>query len=334
MLQDFQQFTASSLLTSMSHSHSASCVSLPVTLLPVTPLNVPRRKTQSATLHAGELPAVDAALSRPAFSRATSSPAPPPAFSWGSRWSSDDYAPSWATSRNAVDVDLPTGRKIRPLPRIPPAPKSAPPVPRRTVSQASLRPLPSLPELAVTPASPLTPAPFVPQSSAHLAPPPSTLPPPRPFASISLRLDTSPDALAPRVVAPPSPPPSPCPSIPQPPTPTTARRRRMSKLRRHLGESVELDLSPDSDKTSDGDQETSAFAQTIVAVKKLLDLDANDSDPSSDEDEDEYSLVFVLGQAQRVVPVKRYSRKWIRERGSKRWIEENYSDLLRDLRAL
>ncbi|KAJ7028718.1 hypothetical protein C8F04DRAFT_1118471 [Mycena alexandri] len=320
MFQDSGSSQPSNLLASMSHSDTMSCAPLPVDLLPVTPLNLSRRKTLSATLQARELPALNAASSRPVHSRAVSS--------------------SWASSRKghpiSIDVDLGATRKIRPLPRIPPAPRSAPPVPRRTVSQASLRPLPSLPELAVTPATPLSPLPYVPQSSAHLSPPTSTVPSPHRFASISLRLDTSPDALAPRAVTPlPTPPPSPCPSIPQPPTPDTAHRRRISKLRRHLGESVELELSPDGDRIFGGDRKTNAFAQTVVAVKKLLDLDANDSDPSSDEDDDDqYSLVFNLGQAHRVIPVKRYSRKWIREQGGERWVEENYSDLLRDLRAL
>ncbi|KAJ7164911.1 hypothetical protein C8R46DRAFT_1351675 [Mycena filopes] len=286
-------------------SHPAPLAPLPVELLPVSPLNVPRRKTLcTATVRAGEPPAYDATTM--AHSRAVSS--------------------SWATPRRRlpISIDVSSGavRKIRPLPQIPPVPMSAPPGPRRQISQPSLRPLPSLPELAVTPASPSSPLAHVPQSSAHLSPPPSRNGTPHRFASISLRLDTSPRALAPPPLSaplaapvaaplPPSPPPSPpCPSIPQPPSPATAHQRRMSKLRRHLGES------------------------TIVAVKKLLDLDANDSDSSSEEDEEEYSLVFNLGHARRAVPVKRYSRKWIREQGGERWVEENYSDLLRDLRAL
>ncbi|KAJ7178023.1 hypothetical protein C8R46DRAFT_668485 [Mycena filopes] len=307
-------------------SHPAPLAPLPVELLPVSPLNVPRRKTLcTATVRAGEPPAYDATTM--AHSRAVSS--------------------SWATPRRrlpiSIDVSPGAVRKIRPLPQIPPVPMSAPPGPRRQISQPSLRPLPSLPELAVTPASPSSPLAHVPQSSAHLSPPPSRNGTPHRFASISLRLDTSPRALAPPPLSaplaapvaaslPPSPPPSPpCPSIPQPPSPATAHQRRMSKLRRHLGESVELDLFLDP---ADRKRKSDIYAQTIVAVKKLLDLDANDSDSSSEEDEEEYSLVFNLGHARRAVPVKRYSRKWIREQGGERWVEENYSDLLRDLRAL
>jgi hypothetical protein len=41
------------------------------------------------------------------------------------------------------------------------------------------------------------------------------------------------------------------------------------------------------------------------------------------------------GQALRGPPLKRLSRKWIREgQDGQRWVDENYANILRDLRAL
>ncbi|KAJ7672599.1 hypothetical protein DFH06DRAFT_96843 [Mycena polygramma] len=297
----------------------ATCCPLPVNLLPVAPLNVPRRQTLgTTTVREGS------AMNAAAHSRFASS--------------------SWATRPQLITIDVSpeTRRKIRPLP-IPPTPKSAPP-PRRQISNASLRPLPCVPESAgisvsVTPASPLSPPTPVVRSNDHLSAP-LTLPPPRRFASLSLRLQTSPDALS--SCAPDTPLSAPsAPLIPEPPTPNTARRRRFSKLRRHLGESVQLDLFPEAgsrDNLFGTKREADIYSQTAVAVRKLLELesgDESDSDTSSEEeDEDEYSLVFTHGQAHCAIPLKRFSRKWIREKGGERWVEENYSDILRDLRSL
>ncbi|KAJ7130234.1 hypothetical protein C8R44DRAFT_775152 [Mycena epipterygia] len=298
-----------------------------VDLPPVTPLNVPRRRTL-CTDRIPQLPPSD------------------PAALGHSRIASS----SWATRRTGavpitIDVGSDARPKIRPLP-IPPAPKSAPPLPRRHTSHTSLRPLPCVPEsvvsVSVTPASPLSPPTPVVRSTAHLAPP-FTLPPPTRFASISLRLNTSPDALEPRESTPPLPSPPPRASpITEPPSPNTARQRRMSRLRRHLDESVQLELLPDRvDKgTVFGDMHAAVdiysdiYSQTVVAVRKLLELDADDEDTSSDDDDDEYSLVLTHGQANRTIPVKRHSRKWIREKGGERFVEENYGNILRDLRAL
>ncbi|KAJ7253057.1 hypothetical protein B0H12DRAFT_1233764 [Mycena haematopus] len=316
-------------------SHVASCTPLPVDLPPVTPLNVPRRQSLS-TETVGAESAYAAAHSRLASA-------------------------SWATRLPSITIDVSSEArpKIRPLP-IPP--KSAPPVPRRQVSQNSLRPLPCVPKSAtgvtvsVTPATPLTPTMHVVQSITHLSPPPTVTLPQR-FASLSLRLDTSPDALRPRNSDPtpsfPSPsipelssdalhprtadptPSSPSPSIPEPPSPSTAHRKRLSKLRRHLGESVPLELLPVAGRADRASREKHVYSQTVIAVKKLLDLDGDDSDTTSEDEEDRYSLVFTHGQTHRTIPVKRYSRKWVRENsGGDRWVEENYSNILRELRAL
>jgi hypothetical protein len=103
---------------------------------------------------------------------------------------------------------------------------------------------------------------------------------------------------------------------------------------------VELELlldTRDKDNVLVGKRgSTDIYSQTVIAVKRLLDLDDADSDISSEDgfEDDEYSLVFTHERAQCAIPVKRYSRKWIREKGGERFVEENYSDILRDLRAL
>ncbi|KAJ7075128.1 hypothetical protein B0H15DRAFT_956782 [Mycena belliarum] len=243
----------------------------------------------------------------------------------------------------SIDVNAPPRVKIRPLPPIPPSPKSPPPF-RRQVSQPSLRPLPSVPEapvsFSITPATPLPPLSPLVQSSTHLAPP-VVLAPVRRFASISLRLNTSPDALASRASKSmlPSPPHSPGFLVPEPPSPATAKRKRISKLRRHLGESVAFELFPESDSTSP--KGADLHSQTVFAVKKLLALSdgdaGSDNSDSSDEegDEDNYSLMLITHDAEPLsVPVRRHSRKWIREKGGERWVEENISNILRELRSL
>ncbi|KAJ7507207.1 hypothetical protein B0H11DRAFT_2219040 [Mycena galericulata] len=315
---------------------SSSRPPLPITRQHVSPLALPRhRYFSTAVLLSGH------------HSRAVSS-------SWTPRCRSD-------STPLHIDVAAEPRPKVRPLPQIPITPKSAPPNPRRHT--APLRPLPRVPEasvapelddspisVSVTPASPMGPESPIVRSTTHLSPP-RTLPTPRRFASLSLRLDPSPDALAPRVPPPslPNPPPAtPAAPIhvqmPVPPSPNTARRRRISKLRRHLGESIALELFPDP-RRRDSVLESDICLQTAIAVQKLLEVDASDADdsaPSSDDgdgdddddDDDGYSLVLAHEQASRSIPVKRYSRKWIREKGSKQWVEENYSDILRDLRAL
>ncbi|CAK5278347.1 unnamed protein product [Mycena citricolor] len=338
----------------MSLAFDLSQPPLQVNLPPVRALNVPRRLTFPAA-------AEPLSVSR---TRYTSAP--------------------WHAHKPPlrVDVDAASARpRVRPLPQIPvsPAPKSAPAGPRRQMSHNSLRPLPSVPELrptppcppaavmfSVIPATPIPPPTPIttprPDPDANLGASTSTLLvpareislPPR-FASLSLRLDTSPDALQPAMheihqsskplpVVPASPV-STCSIIMEPPTPTTAHRKRVSKLRRHLGESIQLELFPPDAKGVVTPCTTDVYAQTVVAVKRLLDIDScEDSGDSSDDNDDDdvdgsevssrFSLVLTHGAVHRTVPVKRFSRKWVREKGGERWIEENYSKILNDLRSL
>ncbi|KAJ6613552.1 hypothetical protein B0H10DRAFT_1951346 [Mycena sp. CBHHK59/15] len=336
------------------HSRSIAGVGpLIVHLPPVTPLYIPRRATLCT----------DDGRDAPAFH---------PADLGRTRAASS----SWAARGPPMRIDVgQEQRRIRPLPRIPvplaPGPRSAPPEPRHQRSLSSLRPLPRLPvsgvSISVTPASPLSPLMSLPASNTHLSAPAARPPVPR---FVSLSLQTSPDALLPRIVEPPpslpapAPAPAPAPSIPEPPSlmleppppspGTTTRRRRISKLRRHLGESIHLELFPDSlagdTKIDIGggvlaetrqmrEREEEIYSHTAVAVKKLLDL-SEESDASSDDDEEddgdsreEWELTH--GQAaQRGVPVQRLSRNWVRERGKERWVEGDYAKILRELRAL
>ncbi|KAJ7216648.1 hypothetical protein GGX14DRAFT_391446 [Mycena pura] len=303
----------------MASASVASLAPLRVDLPPVAPLDVPRRRTLDL----------------------------PPALR-------HSHAASSSESRriNSMPIASP---KIRPLPQIPvvsrTSPGGRPPSTRR---HAPLRPLPSVPQFAavsvsVTPASPLPPpTPAVSSHNAYLAPQP---PPgctgsgPR-FATLALRRQASYDALT-ACAESSSPDTSPEPSIegPSPPytpridepytplidEPPPPRPRRASRLRRHLGESVQLELFSEKDAAHEAD----VCAQTVVAVQKLLDLDAlSDSDSSDDDDADQLSLVLTTAQVNCSFPVNRLSRRWVREKGGKRWVEENYSDILRDLRAL
>ncbi|KAJ6539471.1 hypothetical protein B0H19DRAFT_361351 [Mycena capillaripes] len=237
--------------------------------------------------------------------------------------------------------------KIRPLPRlpIPPSPKSAPPVPHRQISRSSsMRPLPCLPEsgtltIDVTPATPLPPPTPTVQSSAHLSAPCPRPGPPR-FDSLSLKVQTSPDALNPRAF---DSFPSPLtPTLPEPPSPRTAQRNRISKLRRHLGESVQVLL--DRPDTFDVLAGLRHGVDKDTYPQKVLDLRATDSDTSSSDsssigdassdgeidDTEDYSWAATPDR----VSYNRISQKWIRERGKARWTEDNFSKILQDLRNL
>ncbi|KAJ7180230.1 hypothetical protein C8R43DRAFT_972273 [Mycena crocata] len=221
----------------------------------------------------------------------------------------------------SIDVQLAdSGHKIRPLPRlpIPPSPKSAPPVPHQQLVRNAY--------------SATSPTPVV-ASNTHLSPPCPRPGPPR-FTSLSLKVQTSPDALQPYVFSP-SPLSPPTPTIPEPPSPRTAQRKRISKLRRHLGESVQMQLCPDTVDVLAQLRHAGKADLYPDTVEKVLDLEGTDSDMSSecDDDEDE-GLVEYWEMQSAQVPPKRVSQKWVRERGKNRWTEDNFAKVLQDLRAL
>ncbi|KAJ7228535.1 hypothetical protein GGX14DRAFT_613428 [Mycena pura] len=279
--------------------------------------------------------------------------------------------PSRAPSPMSIAVHLTHGRKkVRPLPRIPipPTPRSAPPAPKqlsqnRDNASASMRPLPCLPgpgsggfSISVTPATPLPP-PTPTQSrrtDAHLAPPCVRRGPSR-HASLSLKIETIPDAadlgaFGSRSQSPVTP------TLPEPPSPRTAQRIRNSKLRRHLGESVQFVLDcgldrPSSDahtegvnhdvlarlrRQEQGKNEDALAGYPRFALETVLDLRPEpDSDTSSDTssesdegDRDRVDMDYFCPLPPRT------SRKWIRERGQQRWTEDDFPQILRDLRNL
>ncbi len=138
----------------------------------------------------------------------------------------------------------------------------------------------------------------------------------------------------------------------------------MSKLRRHLGETVPEDLIPGSDplflpvlpsellkqiaQESTDDLEI-CFVRSSYSDSSdsLSDDSAEDGDGfeflEAGQDEDEPEKVdkveqFVWSKDQEMkyssVPPKRYSKRWIVERGGQRWEDTDYSDILSRLRAL
>ncbi|KAJ7781109.1 hypothetical protein B0H16DRAFT_1497112 [Mycena metata] len=233
------------------------------------------------------------------------------------------------------------GQQIRPLPRIPPTPNSAPPIPHRHLSRsASMRPLPSLPELgalaiSVTPATPLPPPTPTVASCAHLSPPTIRRGPPR-FGSLSLQ--TSSDALQANAFGSCASPPSP--TLPEPPSPRTAQRKRMHKLRRYLGESVQvvLDRPDKADVLAGLRRAVKAYdAYPDLMVEEVLDFDGDDddSDASSEASNDSWEMYNQSNASWDATRnSKRSSTKWIRERGKDRWTEADFSKILEDLRAL
>ncbi|KAJ7507945.1 hypothetical protein B0H11DRAFT_151974 [Mycena galericulata] len=242
----------------------------------------------------------------------------------------------------SIDVQLADrGQTLRPLPRIPipPTPRSAPPAPPHHLSPSpSMRPLPCLPEsgvsFSVTPATPIPPPTPIVGSATHLAPPHPRPGPPR-FASLSLKVQTSPDAVKSRASD--SSPPSPStPTLPEPPSPRTAQRNRMSKLRRHLGESVQMQLILDRPDIVDVLAELRTPGKEDIypriPVPQVLDLDGSDSDASSEGDGDDNGD-YSWRTLERVSS-NRQSQKWVRERGKHRYTEDNFSNVLRDLRRL
>ncbi|KAL0578817.1 hypothetical protein V5O48_003185 [Marasmius crinis-equi] len=259
---------------------------------------------------------------------------------------------------------------VRPLPS-PPTPLSA--GPRMVRPLPPPPPTPSCPEpqFQITPATPLPPptpnAP--PPSTIHLAPPK-----PKPYAFLSL--ETTMDSLRPprSICESEDFVPSPLtPSIPVKPSPSVAQKKRMSKLRRHLGEAVtETMLSGSPSGSEDtllldkkilpdfpGEDLKTHNLRDLIFTKVFsdLELDGSSSDEEEesveheapmeekdgsnsggacdeDEDEDEHCWVVNNSSTFRAAAFRRQSKKWLREKGGHRWEEQDYTDILRALRSL
>lgn len=141
---------------------------------------------------------------------------------------------------------------------------------------------------------------------------------------------------------------SPLPSdIPIVPSPVTAQRRRMSKLRRHLGETtiptdVYLKTSKIKWKPRIRYAKRSASKEHLepFVVKVDEPCTSSDESPGNGEGGDVFNEVQVtvnLPSAGRytsqTVNVNRWSRQWAVEKGGRK-VDENYQDVLRRLRAL
>ncbi|GLB39839.1 hypothetical protein LshimejAT787_0703490 [Lyophyllum shimeji] len=306
--------------------------------------------------------------------------------------------PDLASPSGSLTIEMPmeassTRRVVRPLPAIPSTPSRSPtPSPSTLSSPRSPRPLPSPPST-----SPLSAAPSYRSLDAELAtmpnitiaeypelrpsnPPRPTLPapatnvipvtPPRVVQSHAApQHRTPPRPTLPTLVTHVSsltPPETDTVSLisplsPQMPTPKTAKRKRMEKLRRHLGEPIfdeavyarRVSLTTVTSETKAralreveelGDRLT--YIRAAITVGKILDM--SDDEESDDEDVDmddgeevkdkpvqeDYTWVLENGLVFCGFPAKRYSRKWMHEKGGQRWEESDYKVVLQALRSL
>jgi len=105
------------------------------------------------------------------------------------------------------------------------------------------------------------------------------------------------------------------------------RRGNLSKLRRHLGNSIPPDLVPprwDLDEESNGsssdEEEYSDLPISRITPECVSELTKA------------ISPILEKTGGERII--KRYSRKWLREKKGRRWVEEDYAVILQGLREL
>ncbi|KAF9467145.1 hypothetical protein BDZ94DRAFT_1249682 [Collybia nuda] len=236
--------------------------------------------------------------------------------------------------------DYPTLRVIRPLPSPPTGPSrpdiiDLPRGPSSTQHQNVVATTISPKPVLSVELGPNAPAP-----SVRLVSPPTTRP-----ALPLLITDT--ELL--RVFPPPADPVSMVnsPATPQPPTPQTAKQKRITKLRRHLGERIPDEAVPiiqvtPQRKTEQGLERLqklgvdSIYLRAAITVGKILNIpDDGGSDRSSvaSEEDEAYEWDLVDSRECRSMS-RRESRRWVREKGGRRWEESNYENVLQALRAL
>jgi hypothetical protein len=163
------------------------------------------------------------------------------------------------------------------------------------------------------------------------------------------------------------------PGIPQPPTPRTAKRKRLCKLRRFLGESLPADAicfppGPAPATPNDmrdkilrdigADSTDNKYLRAAIMVGKILEIssdgedeDGEESDSDGDGDSlcaddkrstsqfttgtrEDYSWVLENGIAFKSAGKRRFSQKWLHEKGRKRWEEPDYQNVISALRSL
>ncbi|KAI0261027.1 hypothetical protein BC834DRAFT_972983 [Gloeopeniophorella convolvens] len=116
--------------------------------------------------------------------------------------------------------------------------------------------------------------------------------------------------------------------LPQRPADAGAiRRANLSKLRRHLGQSVPAALvAPDLEFDSDG--EVSSSDDEVYA-----DLPAARLTHASLSELTEAISPMLPALASDSL-IRTYSRRWLREKKGQRWVEEDYDFILQSLRSL
>ncbi|KAL1748232.1 hypothetical protein HDZ31DRAFT_79784 [Schizophyllum fasciatum] len=242
-----------------------------------------------------------------------------------------------------------TSRRVRPLPSVPATPPcectlTRDVAPRPPSLPRTLRPLPSLPELSVTRAPSPAPSQSSSEGDAEMTSGHKT----------ALSLDTTSLRLAPsrsqsEEISPVSP------TIPEPPTPSTARRRRMSKLRRHLGERPPSMLVPAVPPLPTKAHVLAALqdvrdpvllANAIETAHRVLELEFDstgdaeytDSDEEDSPKPEEYAEEATDVARHRVGsvarPTHKYSKKWLKERRGRKRETVAYQEVLDALRVL
>jgi hypothetical protein len=106
------------------------------------------------------------------------------------------------------------------------------------------------------------------------------------------------------------------------------RRGNLSKLRRYLGYSVPPDLVPpkldrESDNWSSGEEECHDFPIVPMTPQCLSELTEAIS-----------PILERTTDQKREKMIRTYSRRWLREKKGRRWIEDDYNIIIQSLRAL
>jgi len=103
-------------------------------------------------------------------------------------------------------------------------------------------------------------------------------------------------------------------------------RRNLSKLRRHLGHSVPPDfITPrldrdEVDDSSSSDEEWCDMPTVPMTPQCLSELTE--------------AISPILEKTADEKAIRRYSRRWLREKKGRRWVEDDYSVIIQSLRAL
>ncbi|KAE9405544.1 hypothetical protein BT96DRAFT_934793 [Gymnopus androsaceus JB14] len=322
-----------------------------------------------------------------------------------------DSFPISRKDRSRPLPQLPLPLPLPPIPSVSPSPLTSPATSPRT---RPLPPTPHLLKtngvsisVSVTPATPLLPPTPHTQSPNHLSPPkirrlpqplslkpgttpaPAPVPVPTPTSTVTNPAPELYDDTAVVVLV--SPPsyqnssgdtliPSPnstileFPTTPMP-TPSLARRRRLSKLKRFLGETVPDELVPiissardpqaakdlldhltrfrGAEGTVTPEQRHEPPLDPAAISRRLMELEQDEFLSDDDSEEGGFDdIVFATDQESvldtgmsdscvsgghnsfRAMPLKKYSKKWVWDKGGRRREEEDYEDILRALRSL